>query len=236
MIAQEDFESLTQTQIELLNLQGEKHQYDEDFTPEERCLWDDGSLPQGVTMKLVRFRQAIENNPADALEKEASDLESATEDFDQLKVYLDSLRGYALEQIKDIENRTNDEGESQKDEAEEHYDPEAEFNLSCYTDQPEIVHEDDYLPHRDHLPRRNHIPRRRRNHASNHNTGARGNYNRRNADSQYGWGAGSAAPLDNWGEAPQSGQGAAQQDGWGGSAQQNGWYGPVQSGEPKSWW
>jgi hypothetical protein len=214
MTAREDFSLLTKTELERLSKQCERDQYDKDFTPEERYLWDDDSLPRRLIKKLVQFRQAIEIDPADALAKQDNDLEFATEDFSQLQAYLYRLRDFAFRQLQDIEDRMNDE---------ECHEPEAESDLPLHVDQPEIVHDEDYLPHRNN--------RRRRNHASNHNTGAHGNYNRWNTDSQHGWGAESAAPFD-WSATSQSGQGAVQEDGWGAeSTAPFDWSGASQSGQ-----
>jgi hypothetical protein len=93
-----DRSSMTLTELEQLQEQSDMDEYDHHYTAPERQLWDDESLPRDVIRRLIRFRQHIERDPADALEKEDDlELKSATDLWNQLKAHLVDLRATAFD-------------------------------------------------------------------------------------------------------------------------------------------
>ncbi|KAI4620957.1 hypothetical protein J4E83_005320 [Alternaria metachromatica] len=207
--------TMTAAEIEQLNEQGLKHQYDKHFSPRERTLWDDESLPRHLVLKLIRFRQSIERDAANALETEEKEPNYDAHIFDQLSDYLSDLRNYAYELVAEDREREVKAMENMQ-EAVEHWSAEEEYESA--EEEYEHPGEDDYRPSysdqsRD-LPAMEHsYPN-----STQHSEFPPVNYSSRNTYGHNNFFGQNAAAQDDWsGGAPQSGRGETTYYDWDGS-------------------
>ncbi|KAI4642985.1 hypothetical protein J4E93_007054 [Alternaria ventricosa] len=207
--------TMTAAEIEQFNEQGLKHQYDKHFSPRERTLWDDESLPRHLVLKLIRFRQSIERDAANALETEDKEPNYDAHIFDQPSDYLSDLRNYAYELVAEDREREVKATENMQ-EAAEHGSAEEEYESA--EEEYEHPGEDDYRP--SYSDRSRNLPAMEHSYptSTHHSEFSPVNYNSRNTYGHNNFFGQNAAPQDDWsGNGPQSSRGETTYYDWDGS-------------------
>ncbi|KAI4943225.1 hypothetical protein J4E91_009665 [Alternaria rosae] len=213
-MARTDPSSMTVAELEQFNEQGLKYQYDKHFTTRERTLWDDESLPRHLILKLIRFRQRIERDAADALETEDKEPNYDAQIFDQLSNYLSDLKDYAYELVAEDHEREVKEMEKMQ-EAVERESVEEEYESA--EEEYEHPGEDDYRP--PYFDRSRYLPAMEHDYPTSmqHPPYPPVNYDGRNTYGQFDFFGQNPAPQDNWsGDASQSGRGKTTYSDWNG--------------------